>query len=154
MRIRLSEEIIAHGLEGTVLVADPNTLAIIVEGEKPRIKIFHSDISSFIPDTIEVTQLYYSMARATRKSRIKKPEKSCMDNTIEYLLQNLSEIERKVTRMDQKISKLISLVEGGASIDSYTKDPDSEGEDMDDKDPPMEINSEATNGFAAMFGNM
>ena len=38
LRIRVQEELFAHGLEGNVLAADDSTLAVVLEGDKSKIK--------------------------------------------------------------------------------------------------------------------
>ncbi len=147
-RIRLQEEIHAHGVEGTVLSAGGKTLAIVLEGDKSRIKRMHTDVADFLPEGVERSDLRFSVQ--TRHMRIAQPGRT-EEGRLEYILQYLKEIEKAVQRIDQKVNTLIAQHEGygGAEILSRSSLRGEEGFEYQN----MEVDEDASSGFAAMFGD-
>ncbi|MFH1055091.1 MAG: hypothetical protein V1744_03230 [Candidatus Altiarchaeota archaeon] len=140
-RVRVQEEIYAHGLEGSVLLAATRTLVVVVEGDKSRIKRLHSDMVEVCPNGITCTGLVFSIQRPQREFRIGQYGSHGSVPTLEYIMQILSEMERSMIRVNQKLDRLIALREGGSSggVVSERKD--------------TAIGEDATSGFASMFGD-
>jgi hypothetical protein len=143
-RIRAQEEIYHHGLEGDVLSAGEKTLVVIVEGEKSVIKTFHGDMKQLCPQGVACTGLIFSIQRPIAGLRVKHPGKLYGEQTLDYVLEVLREMERRMTRIDQNIARLMAMQEGGGR----QRPKDDVGEP-----PQMEVKEEATSGFASMFGD-
>ncbi len=150
LRIRAQEEIHAHGLEGSVLVADENTLAVVVEGDKAKVKRLYTDLVEVCPEGVGLSELTFSLQKQTRRTRILDPARYTNDETTNYLLEYLREIEKKTTRIDQKLDRIISMLEGGKTIRRWQKTDQDKEESFEKKD--MEVDDDASSGFAAMFG--
>ena len=148
LRIRLQEEIHAHGVEGNVILAGEKTLVVVVDGDKSRIKRLHTDVGEFLPGGIEPTELIFSLEKPPRHLRMTKPEGRVDNPALDYILQYLREIEKTVTRIDQKVGTLIAVHEGYAG--SEVVKPAAAAGTFEGKD--MEVEEEAAGGFAAMFG--
>ncbi|MBU0763187.1 MAG: hypothetical protein KKD39_09195 [Candidatus Altiarchaeota archaeon] len=140
LRIRVQEELFAHGLDGNVLVGDENTLVVIVEGDKAKIKRLYTDMQEFLPANTTLTELNFSLNKPTRSARIHEDRLYVgREDIIEYL----KEIDRKTTKIDQKLNKIISLLE-----EADIKKPQEEEEEAE-----VGITEETTSVFAAMFGD-
>jgi ribosomal protein L24 len=139
LRIRLQEEIFAHGIEGNVLQADPRTFAVIVEGQRDRVKMLHADIIKILPENLRITEILYSMEKSTRNKRIKKPQEYPPDST-QYLIALAREMERNMIRMDQKMNKILDLLQSGHKQTGNHETPDTD------------IGDDAASGFFNMFG--
>ena len=133
-RIRVQEEVQHHGLEGSVVLAEAKTLAVIVEGDGLKIRKFYGDVVELCPKGILCSKLSLGAAG----------QAAPRDQTLEYVMEILKEIERKMTRMDQKLNRLVALQEG-----RQTSDPAVEGEKSQDTRGGSD---EVTAGFASMFG--
>jgi len=149
LRIRLQEEIIAHGLEGNVLPAGGKTYAVVVSGDKSKVKRLYSDLDQFLPEGVQAAELAISPKKMPRGVRIRGALANIQaagdkDATLEYL----KEIEKTMTRLEQKMNKVIALLEEG-DIKPRTREAEDE-ETFEESN--MEVDEEATGGFAAMFG--
>jgi hypothetical protein len=142
-RIRAQEEIYHHGLEGDVLSTGEKSLVVIVEGDKSVVKTFHSDMKKLCPNGVTCTGLIFSLQRPIAGLRVKHPGKLYGEQTLDYVLEVLREMERRMTRIDQNVSRLIAMQVGG-----WRPKPKAE-EEL----PEMEVKEEATSGFASMFGD-
>jgi hypothetical protein len=143
-RIRAQEEIYHHGLEGDVLSTGEKTLVVIVDGDKSVIKTFHSEMKKLCPEGVACTGLIFSLQRPIAGLRIKHPGKLYGEQTLEFVLETLKEMERRITRIDQNVAKLIAMQEGGWRPRKV---------DDQEEPPQMEVKEEATSGFASMFGD-
>lgn len=154
LRIRVQEEIISHGLEGSAINADEKTLAVIIEGDKSRIKRLYSDITEVCPNGMQSTDLIFSLQKPTRKQRILDAEIPSKDRIMEYL----REIEKKTTRMDQKLNKIIYALE---TCEIKPKPSQNIRKEKDEnpkikggfENKELEVKEEAATGFAALFGD-
>jgi hypothetical protein len=142
LRIRLQEELYSHGVEGSVLTADEKTLMIIVEGENARIKRLYSDIKGFLPTEVHVGDIIFNLTKPTRTARIRGEDipARLVPQESEYL----REIERKLTQIDLKLKRIISMLERG---DNNIKPTHDAGEIT------KEVSEETANVFAQMFGD-
>ena len=144
-RIRVLEEVHAHGLEGNVILAGEKSLAVVVEGEKSRVKRFYTDIQEFCPEHTELTELVFSLQKLPRGMRMKGTAEKGLD--VEYIMQLLKEIERTTMRLDQKVNTLIAMHEGYAGAEVIRQSEES----FEEKE--MDVEDDAVGGFAAMFGD-
>jgi hypothetical protein len=140
-RIRLQEEVYHHGLEGDVLKAADRAFVVVLEGDKSVIKRMHSDVREMCPTGIQCTELIFSIPHGRKSAAIRRPGHV---GEQEYMLDVLSELERKITRIDQNVNRILALLEGGAR----PANPNEEA-----AAPAMEVREEAASGFASMFGN-
>ncbi len=147
LRVRLQEELYAHGLDGGVLVADQNTMAVVIEGDKSKIKRLYTDIQEFLPAETQVTEVVFSLTKPTRSGRIHVAEEGRLPLTRDEIIQYLTEIDRKTSKIDQKLNKIIAMLE---TANANTANGETKTEEPSDKDP--EVSDEATNVFARMFG--
>lgn len=147
MRVRLSEEIHAHGLDGSVMKADDGTLVVVIEGDNSKIKRFYTDVAEFTPEGVEVHDIIYSLQRRPRRVRMREPPRKVEDETLDYMLQYMREIEKTTQRLDQKLNTVIAHLEGYAGSEFIQKSE----ETFEEQD--MEVEEEASTGFAAMFGD-
>lgn len=145
VRIRVQEEIFSHGLEGSVLQADPETLAVIVSGDKSRIKRLHTDMQALMPDGAHLTDLEFNLQRPVRNQRIKEPEKQPFGQTGDYILQYLKQIEKRTIRIEQHIKRIEKSLTAKIPGEIVF-----EGED--DEPPQDDVGDDAKDGFAMMFG--
>jgi hypothetical protein len=140
-RVRIQEEIYAHGLEGNVLSTGEKTLVVVLEGDKSVIKRMHSDMREVSPRGVQCTELIFSLDH----HRI--PPKTGYhlrgSGRDDQLLQVLAELERKITRIDQNLQRLIAMHEGKTGTLKNEEPPE---------EPKMDVGGEATSGFANMFG--
>jgi len=135
-RIRVQEEIHAHSLEGSVILAAEKMIAVVVEGERGRIESFHTDVIALCPKGIKCTSVTFGSHWPLKPSQ--------QEQTLDYIMQLLKEIERKTTRIDQKLTRLIALQEAkGVSADEV----------KESEPPASDIGSEATSSFSSMFGD-
>lgn len=140
-RIRVQEEVYAHGLEGSVLLAAENTLAVIVEGDKSKIKRLHTDMGEVCPENVVCTDLIFSIHRPAGGSGLMALGTIPEDKTVDYIFQLLKELDKRTARIEQKLNRLTAQIEGGAAVTPPTTTTDAASQET------------ATTGFAAMFGN-
>jgi len=135
-RIRLQEEIHAHGLEGSVLRAAAKNLVVVVEGERGKIKLMHEDVAAMCPKKARCAEIVFEKVKRARKTASYSPEQ---------IIHVLMELERKMTRIDQNMAKILALLEGGwrPKTDDGNAAPE----------PKMDVKEEAASGFASMFGD-
>jgi hypothetical protein len=138
-RVRAQEEVYAHGLEGDVLKAAEKILVVIVEGDEHAIRRMHADMLALCPQGIRCSDLIVSQHKIDRSQA---GGKQVQEHSQEYVLQLLKEMERRITRIDQNVSRLIALYEGG----SRPAAPQTTSLEDKKKDEA------ATDGFSAMFG--
>jgi hypothetical protein len=142
MRVRVQEELYSHGLEGNIMSADEHTLVVVVEGDKAKIKRLYTDLMHFMPAETGLTEIVFSLTKPTRAVRIKgseeKPQEGMPDNE-DYL----REIERKMTQIDLKLNKIISMLECNAISQDKNQETDSD---------TTQVSEETTNVFATVFG--
>jgi hypothetical protein len=143
-RVRAQEEIYHHGLEGDVLSTGEKSLVVIVEGDKSVIKTFHGDMKKLCPNGVTCTGLIFSIQRPIAGLRVKHPGKLYGEQTLDYVLEILREMERRMTRLDQNVARLIAMNEGRMPPNR---------DDKLEEPPHMEVKEEATSGFASMFGD-
>jgi acylphosphatase len=132
-RVRLQEEIYAHGLEGSVLKAAEKNLAVVVEGDSAVVKRMHGDVVDLCPKKVRCTDIVFDKHR---------PQKKARTYTNQELSHAIMELERKMTRMDQNVAKILALLEGGWRPNQTSQE-----------EPRMDVKEEAADGFASMFGN-
>ncbi|MBD3389162.1 MAG: hypothetical protein GF416_08715 [Candidatus Altiarchaeales archaeon] len=151
IRIRLQEEIISHGLEGNVLKASENNIVVVVEGDKSRIKRLYTDVTEFMPDEVEVVDLTIRPSKKPRRIRMRGVSPGRAPERIDYIQQYLQEIEKTTQRLDQKMNTILAILEGvgGSEILQRSSLEDREGFE----DGEMDVEEDATGGFAAMFGD-
>ena len=142
-RIRAQEEIYHHGLEGDVLSTGEKSLVVIVDGDKSVIKTF--DMKKLCPGGVTCTGLIFSIQKPIAGLRIKHPGKLYGEQTLDYVLEVLREMERRITRIDQNVARLIAMQEGGWRP--------RESKAVVEEPPQMEVEEEAASGFANMFGD-
>jgi len=98
VRVRVGEEIHSHGLEGNVVNAGAETLAVIVEGDKGKIQKFYKDLKHSVPHGIAFTEIHYRKPmREMTASEIPREEMN------EKIISLLTEIERGVRRVNQRL---------------------------------------------------
>ncbi len=147
LRVRVQEEIYAHGLDGSVISADQNTLAVIIDGDKSKIKRLHTDMSQVLPDTTYLTELEFSLQKPVRGARIKEPSTPAFGQTGDYILQYLKELDKRTVRIEQAVARMEALLADGRVAFAQEEDDDEPPED----DVP-DVTEEAASGFVAMFG--
>ncbi|MFH0861554.1 MAG: acylphosphatase [Candidatus Altiarchaeota archaeon] len=135
-RIRLQEEIHVHGLEGSVLRAAAKNLVVVVEGERSKIKRMYEDVAAMCPKKARCADITFEKAKRAAKAAVYSPEQ---------MTHALLELERKMTRIDQNIAKILANLEGGWR-------PSTEDRGLE-TEPKMEVEEEAASGFASMFGD-
>jgi len=140
-RVRTQEEIYHHGLEGDVLRADDKNLVVIVEGDKSVIKRFASDMSEACPEGVLCTEVVFGIQRPVKGLTGVHHFRAGVENH-EYVIEILKELERRITRIDQNVAKLMALYDGKPRT-----------QDTEPKTEEPETPQDATEGFAAMFGN-
>jgi hypothetical protein len=140
-RVRVQEEIYAHGLEGNVLFAGDRTIVVVVDGDKGVIKRFHSDVKEICVQGIGCGELSFSIDEHVRHARFGQSHPEAADRGQEYVIHVLAELERKITRIDQSLARLVAMHEG--TLETKRQEPPK---------PEGEIKDEATSGFASMFG--
>jgi hypothetical protein len=150
LRIRLQEEIYAHGVEGSILSAGEKTLAVVADGDKARIKRLYTDVREFLPETMESTELAFSLGKPTRHLRMRAPTGRLDSEGFDIMFQYLREIEKAVTRIDQKVNSVLAYLEGEAGAQVF-KPRRGGGDAFEEKD--IDVEDDAVGGFAAMFGD-
>jgi len=146
-RVRVQEEVYAHGLEGNVLAAERKTLAVVVEGSQERIERLHEDIIGICPDGVKCSGVRYDINRSvTGLIGLREQDKSSEDSA-EHIIEVLKQLERRMARLELKMGLLLTLCEGGAMASS--KPPRDGGDDVEG----MDVGSDAVSGFSSLFGD-
>jgi acylphosphatase len=135
IRVRLQEEIHAHGLEGNVAQADDKTIVVVVEGDVRRVRGLYEDLREALPDDIEFSGLEVSKSKTPLKA-VEDPSKHILD-----LLQRL---EQRVIKIENRVNTILARLESG-----YTAEA-SGGYDAGGTGGTTE---ESASAFASLFGD-
>jgi hypothetical protein len=136
LKTRAQEEIQSAGLEGSVVNAGKNTLAVIVEGEKKKIHTMYKNLVESSPSEAQYTDLEFGVYRDLNIS-----VETDLAKNIQIMIELLKEIEKNTRRINQKIDGITNQQRG-----DYPSWLDSEEKDE-------EAAEEAVGGFASMFGD-
>jgi|GEM_PF-3055845 len=101
-RVRVLEEVNAHGLEGTVTVVDENKLAVIVDGDSRKINRLYTDLQASSPSEVVFAGLIYGDT-ATRKTA----EALSSEKSFSLIIELLKEIEKNTRSISQKLSAVL-----------------------------------------------
>lgn len=146
IRLRLQEEIHASGVEGTVMEAAENILAIVVEGEEKNIQKLYLNLKESTPGDYQFTELETSREKPSRKN---EPD---LAKSIGEMLELLREIEKNTRRMNQKIDA--ALAAGPGETEGAWDSEDFEtGFEKPDAQEQEEQEEAAESGFANLFGD-
>lgn len=141
LRVRVTEEINARGLEGSVVEADDGRLTVIVEGKTKSISELHANLCDAVPDETTLTKIELSKASQSRSTDM------AGSDSVETIITLLREIEKNTRRINQKIDA--ALMQKPASDDD-----EDYGRSNDDEDYEHNTSSEdAESSFASMFGD-
>jgi len=144
-RMRIQEEIYTQGLEGSVVKASDDVLAVIVEGEKPRIHSMYKTLKESSPGQAHYTDIQWGAHRRFRQDKDK----------LEEIIQLLKAIEKNTRRISQKMGGVQFKgktdreerdKEEAGFKNTYTPVKKEESKDEEDEE-------EAAGGFASMFGD-
>jgi hypothetical protein len=141
-RVRIQEEIYAHGLEGDVLRAADKILVVILEGHEHTIRRMHEDMIALCPKGIICSELIIANHKTDLRAKSSNGSEGIGQ---EHMLQLMMEMERRITRIDQKLSRLIAFYE------AQEKPADFQIQTAD-KNKKQTDEQTASDGFSSMFG--
>ena len=138
VRLRITEEIQATGLDGHAIDAADGTLAVIVEGDLKTIRRLYQNLEQSLPEAVQLT--------AAELSKIaEKTTKSTEDDALELIIELLKEMEKTMRKINNKLDQALTATEPETTTSHVDEIPALEDEAEDDGGQPC--------GFAAMFGD-
>ena len=146
-RVRVQEEVYAHGLDGNVLAAECKTLVVVVEGTQERIERLHEDIIRICPDGVKCSGVKYDIGGTVTGLMGLREQDMRSEGSAEHILEVLKQLERRMARLELKVGLLLKLFEDG--IVPERKPPADGGGDTES----MDVGSDAVSGFSSLFGD-
>jgi acylphosphatase len=146
-RIRIQEEVYAHGLEGNVLSAEDTTIVVVVEGERERIQKFQEDVIKICPHDARCSGIKYDVRRGASGLIGLMAADAPRDGSAEHVLALLQQLERRMMRLEMKMNQILTLFDGGAQMKPK---PPAQGDDVAES---MDVPQEAVSGFSSLFGD-
>lgn len=134
IRRRITEEIHSLGLEGAVLDAGQNTLAVVVDGDKEKILLLKNRITKATPKHIQYTNPEFGAFEAP------KTEMKFTQEDLRRLYELLAELEKNTRKINLKLDQLL------IQKPSFTQTTEVEADDK-----PKEDAQDAASGFFSMF---